>query len=116
MCPDSHAPAFFTPYTLLWEHRQVICLDRTRPRIFQLTHTSIQDEVNNDTNSSCHLLSTYYMPGPVLKAFYKHSPTNPHKTLLAGNEDACLGDEKKERRRGKVPAPAGRTEAGIHTA
>ena len=56
------------------------------------------------------------MPGPILKAFYKHSPTNPHKTLLAGNEDACLGDEKKERRRGKVPAPAGRTEAGIHTA
>lgn len=40
--PSSH----LTP--LLWEHRQVICLDRMQPRIFQLTHTSIQDEVNND--------------------------------------------------------------------
>ena len=93
--PSSH----LTP--LLWEHRQVISLDRMRPRIFPLTHTSIQDEVNNDTNSSCRLLSTYYMPGPVLKAFYKHSPTNPHQTLLAGNEDAYLGTRKRRSRRAR---------------
>lgn len=95
--PSSH----LTP--LLWEHRQVICLDRMQPRIFQLTHTSIQDEVNNDTNSSCRLLSTYYMPGPALKAFYKHSPTNPHQTLLAGNEDACLGTRKRRSRKARRP-------------
>ena len=76
-CPDARLSSHLTP--LPREHRQGICLDTMRPRIFQLFHTSIQDEVNNNINNSCHLLSTYYMPGPVLKAFYKHSPTNPHK-------------------------------------
>lgn len=79
-----------------------------RPRIFQLTHTSIQDEVNNNTNNSCRLLSTYYMPGSVLKAFRKHSPTHPPKALLAGSEDAHFVVEKKEKQKGKAPVLSAR--------
>lgn len=106
--PPRLRPSHLLP--LPQEHRWVICLDRMKPRIFQLTHTSIEDEVNNNTNNSRRLLSTYYKPGTVLHPFISTVPvilTTPTPQLLVGNEDAHIVGEKNKTQKGlsKLPGP-----------